>query len=317
MNLLYDIHFEESVAEAAGFGARSALLWWAARTGSDGRGRRVHVAVRRGSDLTLVQMMDSTPNRRPVVCFSQDSGSFLLVTHTTILRVPLKPGMPTQAAEFSIDGRGITSIATLDGRSVFLARALEWPPAWQLDLESGQTRKFEPARDDVSKHFPLIALSPDGRHLAFGHVFDAIEVFDVATGEAQAWPDGNGTVREERGARDSDLLARLAFNDGHLLAISHPRDKERPFVLRLGNVSGGPVVEVPLQDRLPIVAIAPGGRIGAAARKEPPGTIDVFDCTTGNTLDTADVGSRPLALSFDAPGTLSVVHRTGVTVFEQ
>jgi len=250
-----------------------------------------------------------------VVRFARDGSQLLVIGGKVLYRLPL--GESAASAENrDIGDDSVTDLDSYDGRIAFLARSLDWPPIWRLDTVSGEVETLAPTHHEVSKHHPLLALSPDGRRLAFGHVFDAIEIFDLAGGTSAFWPMVAAAIPGPE-IRTSDMLAHLNFTaDGkHLYAVSQPRSSGRMHILRIGDASGQKVRDHSLTDHLPTVAVAVGGRVVAAARRDTQGRVDIVDLVTGEIEETIDIGSRVMDLALDPTACrLTVAHESGVAV---
>jgi hypothetical protein len=254
--------------------------------------------------------IDVQGNRNISACFSHDARALLVAADGGVYRAFINRGdQPT----FRPGIGAVSSIVSADGHLVYVTCPLEWPPISQVEMEGGTVSFLEPSRDDVSKHHPLLDLSPDGRRVAFGYVFDAIELFDVDNHQHAAWPAT--PVAPE--PRNSDLLVSIAFSaDGsHLAVVSHPRHANRPFVLRHGDADGLDAHDYPLTDRSPWVAVTPDGQHVATARRDPVGRVEMVDLATGSVIEAADVAGRVRAMAIGRDGTLTVLHTAGLTTF--
>lgn len=210
----------------------------------------------------------------------------------------------------------VVDLASVDGRRVHVARALTWPPLKSLDLASGSVEERRPRREQVSTHRPLVALSPDGRHLAFGHVLDGIEIFNLADGTSRLWPREADAWTDERVAA-SDLLSRLVFGaDGAILAaVSQPPRGGTPL-LRWGGPEGRDVRELLLEQHRPQVGLDAGGHFMAAVRCDDPHQVEILDLEDSTVHASAAADAHVMALGLDlASGRLALVHSAGVSLF--
>lgn len=214
-----------------------------------------------------------------------------------------------------LDDDQVNDVASVDGRHLHLARPLAWPPLRSLDRATGRLVDRHPERGDVSTHRPQVAVAPDGRHVAFGYVFDGMEVFDLAADSSYLWPREAVTWSAER-VTLSDHIARLEFSVGGQIRAVSQSLQHGPTVLRCGDLDGRGVQDHRLAGRLPHVSVDSGGRYAAAARRDAPTRVEIFDLKGGEVLDAIDVGGRVMAVALDgARGQLTIVHRHGLAIY--
>jgi hypothetical protein len=313
MNVLHSANFPEPHISRAGLGSDPDLCWWLTQR-DESKPHRINVGRRRGNALVpLGTVVPSSERLR--ARFTRDGRRLMVISDKMLYCFPLE-NAATSVEMRDLGDDSVVDLDSYDGRVAFLARSLRWPPVWRLDTASGHIASLAPRRHEVSKHHPLLALSPDGGRLAFGHVFDALEIFALASGESIPWPQTAASI-PDLDLRSSDLLAHLDFTaDGkHLVAVSQPRQAGRPHILRVGDADGQNVRDYPLSNHLPTVAVAAGGRLAAAARRDSRGTVDILDLASGETRSTGEVGSRVFALAIDpTAGRLTVAHADGISV---
>lgn len=308
--------FGYSAAAAAGFGARGDLCWWLSQepTGES----RVRAARLASGAFRRLGSIPVT-HRPDAVCISLDGSTLLVLARDRLDALSLsEPNAPVETREIR-DADG-TSMASPDGRSIYLSRSIHWPPIWRIDRSTGEVDSLVPSVGEVTKHHPRLALDPDGTQLAFGHVFDAIEVFDLIGGGSHRWPRAAESIPALE-VRTSAMLAFVGFStDGtRLAAISDPRrpSPEAPPQLRIGDPAGTDVDCRPFPERLPWVAVSDRGRSVACARDGMPGLVEIVDPTSGATSRCVEVSGRVLALALNGAGDrLTVAHTKGIHSFD-
>ena len=270
---------------------------------------RISEVGRTGTRNVLTLAAQDMRNGARSVAFSPD-GRRLMTSDWSVTSVKIWDVSPTAGAEIAnvegatyVDG---SAVFTRDGRSVYVPDPGGTVSRW--NVTSGARTQRLPAPSDADGNDPMLALSPDGHHLAVNRGSFPVRVWDTRTGRVafdvgRGWDGQPGWEGQPFGiawSTDGQRLA-VAVNEEHAARVEVVDAQGH----RLGTVHEQPDLSVVS------VSLAKDNLLATTARdpRDNPALwyVRVWDWTKDKLLRRLGPGSGDAV--YDPTGDLLVSHR--------